>query len=140
LYKGFLPAAKFTLRPSLALSYIGSVTARHSQWASSKLCSVVQGVELLNFHKRALPVFGRVTITLGISPHSSILGILISAIARVVILQRNIVMYCIHFLSISLYYYSHLGFYIAISLLLLLGQYWFDGIHYLRNRYWFTAK
>jgi len=26
----FLPGAKFTLRPSLALSYIGSVTARHS--------------------------------------------------------------------------------------------------------------
>ena len=27
---GILPAAKFTLRPSLAFSYIGSVTARHS--------------------------------------------------------------------------------------------------------------
>ena len=26
----FLPGAKFTLRPSLVLSYIGSVTARHS--------------------------------------------------------------------------------------------------------------
>jgi len=28
--KGFLPAAKLTLCPTLALSYIGSVTARHS--------------------------------------------------------------------------------------------------------------
>jgi len=28
--KGILPAAKFTLRPSFALSYIGSVTAWHS--------------------------------------------------------------------------------------------------------------
>jgi len=27
---GILPAAKFTLRPSLAFSYIGSVNARHS--------------------------------------------------------------------------------------------------------------
>jgi len=27
---GILPAAKFTLRPSTAFSYIGSVTARHS--------------------------------------------------------------------------------------------------------------
>jgi len=27
---GNLPRAKFTLRPSLAFSYIGSVTARHS--------------------------------------------------------------------------------------------------------------
>ena len=27
---GFLPHAKFTLRPSLAFSYIGSITARHS--------------------------------------------------------------------------------------------------------------
>jgi len=30
LRNGILPGAKFTLRPSLALSYIGSVTARHS--------------------------------------------------------------------------------------------------------------
>jgi len=29
--KGILPGAKFTLGPSLALSYIGSVTARHSR-------------------------------------------------------------------------------------------------------------
>ena len=28
---GILPGAKFTLRPSLALCYIGSVTARHSR-------------------------------------------------------------------------------------------------------------
>jgi len=28
--KGILPAAKFTLRPSFALSYIGSITARQS--------------------------------------------------------------------------------------------------------------
>jgi len=27
---GILPSAKFTLRPSLAFSYIGSVNARHS--------------------------------------------------------------------------------------------------------------
>jgi len=27
---GILPRAKFTLRPSLAFSYIGNVTARHS--------------------------------------------------------------------------------------------------------------
>jgi len=31
---GILPGAKFTLRPSLALSYIGSVTAR--QWSSGR--------------------------------------------------------------------------------------------------------
>jgi len=39
-----LPDAKFTLRPSLAFSYIGSeVTARHSnsvRRASTKLCGV----------------------------------------------------------------------------------------------------
>jgi len=29
-YDGILPGAKFTLRPCLAFSYIGSVTARHS--------------------------------------------------------------------------------------------------------------
>ena len=30
IFGGILPAAKFTLRPSLAFSYIGSVTPRHS--------------------------------------------------------------------------------------------------------------
>jgi len=38
---GILSGAKFTLRPSLAFSYIGSITAGHSQCASAKLCGVV---------------------------------------------------------------------------------------------------
>ena len=48
-----MPGAKFTLRPSLAFSYIGSVTARHSSSGrpSAKLCSVVQGVEFRNFRR-----------------------------------------------------------------------------------------
>jgi len=45
-----LPGAKFTLRPSLAFSYIGSVTARHSM-RGRKLCGVVQGMELPNFRR-----------------------------------------------------------------------------------------
>ena len=45
---GILPGAVFTLRPSLAFSYSGSVTARHY---SSKLCGVVQGMELWNFRR-----------------------------------------------------------------------------------------
>jgi len=48
---GILPDATFTLRPSLAFSYIGSVTTRH--WRpSAKLCGVVQGMELRNFRRR----------------------------------------------------------------------------------------
>jgi len=39
---GISPRAKFTLRPSLALSYIGSVTAWHSSSGLAKLCGVVQ--------------------------------------------------------------------------------------------------
>ena len=46
---GILPAAKFTLRPSLVLSYIGSDTAWHS---SSGRCDVVHGMELRNFRRR----------------------------------------------------------------------------------------
>jgi len=50
---GILPGAEFALHPSLAFSYIGSVTARHStwlkQWSSSKLCGVGQGRDLRNF-------------------------------------------------------------------------------------------
>jgi len=41
---GILPSAKFALRPSLAFSYIGSVTARHAR-ASAKLCGVVQRMD-----------------------------------------------------------------------------------------------
>jgi len=40
---GILSGAKFTLRSSLAFSYIGSITARRS---SAKLCGVVQGMKL----------------------------------------------------------------------------------------------
>jgi len=59
---GILLGAKFAFRPSLAFSYFGSVTARHTeQLASGKLCSVEQ---------RAPPIFGRTAITLEIGPHS----------------------------------------------------------------------
>ena len=59
---GILPGAKFTLRPSLAFSYIGSVTARHSSSERQPNCGVEQ---------RAPPTFGWAAITLGIGPHSS---------------------------------------------------------------------
>ena len=59
---GSLPAAKFTLRPSLVLSYIGSITARHSSSGRQPNCGVEQ---------TAPPIFGRATITLGIGPRSS---------------------------------------------------------------------
>jgi len=49
---------KFTLHPSLAFSYIGSVTAYRNRnctalqpRASAKLCGVVQGMELRNFRR-----------------------------------------------------------------------------------------
>jgi len=52
---GNLPRCKFTFLPTLAFSYIGSVTVRAStalqQRTSTKLCSVVQGVELRDFHR-----------------------------------------------------------------------------------------
>ena len=61
-----MPGAKVTLHPpSLALSYFGSVTARHlSSGREPNFC----GVE-----HRAPLIFGRATITLGIGPHSSCL-------------------------------------------------------------------
>ena len=48
---GILLRAKFTLRPSPAFSYIGSVTAR--QWASAKRCGVVQKSNYGTFAKGA---------------------------------------------------------------------------------------
>jgi len=59
---GILPSAKFTLRLSLALSYIDSVTARQSSSGRQPNCGVEQ---------RAPPLFGRAAITLSIGPHSS---------------------------------------------------------------------
>jgi len=60
---GILPGAKFTLRPSLAFSYIGRVTAWHSSSGRQPSCGVEQ---------TAPPIFGRADITLGISLHSSL--------------------------------------------------------------------
>ena len=57
---------KFTLRPSLVFSYIGSVL---QSWASAKLCGVQQ---------RASPIFGRATATLGIGSYSSFFSFLFS--------------------------------------------------------------
>jgi len=59
---GILSGAKFTFRPSLALSYLGSVTARHS---SSKR---QPNFAALNTGRH---LFGRATIALGTGPHSS---------------------------------------------------------------------
>ena len=55
-----LPVAKFTLRPSLAFSYIGTVTEWHSSSGRQPNCGVEQ---------RAPPIFGRAAIRLGIGPH-----------------------------------------------------------------------
>ena len=48
---GILPGATFTLRPSLAFSYIGSVTAQHYSSGRRPNCFVVQGMELRNFRR-----------------------------------------------------------------------------------------
>ena len=63
LRNGIFPGAKFTLRPPhLALSYWQHyyMAVEVEQWTPAKLC----GIE-----HRAPPIFGRVTITLGIGPH-----------------------------------------------------------------------
>ena len=50
---GILPGAKFTLRPSIAFSCIGSVTARQSRsWRQPNFAACynfLQGIELTNF-------------------------------------------------------------------------------------------
>ena len=76
-FRGFLPryrilsGARFTLHPpSLALSYFGSVTARHLSSGREPNC----GIE-----HRAPPIFGRATIRLGIGPHCSFMLFLLSS-------------------------------------------------------------
>ena len=61
---GILPSAKFTLRPSFAFSYIGSVTPRHSS-------SGRQPNFAAWYKEWASHIFGWTAITLGIGAHSS---------------------------------------------------------------------
>jgi len=70
---GISPRAKFTLRPSLAFSYIGSVTARHSCSGVSQ--SLRRGTRngSTELSQRTPPMFGWAAMTLGIGPHSSLL-------------------------------------------------------------------
>jgi len=72
---GIFPCAKFALCPSLAFSYIGSVTAQHSSSGVSQTFwhSTRNGItELL---QRAPLIFSWAAITLGIGPHSSYLSV-----------------------------------------------------------------
>jgi len=74
---GMLPGAPFTLRPSLAFSYIlAAYTARYSSMGVSQTlqCGTRNGITERS--QRAPPVFGRAAITLGIGPHSSLKCIL----------------------------------------------------------------
>ena len=70
---GISPHVKFTLRPSLAFSYIGSVTARHSSSGRQPNCAA--WYKEWNYgtfpEVRAPPIFGWAAITLGIGPYSS---------------------------------------------------------------------
>jgi len=69
---GILPGAILTLRPSLTLSYIVSVTARHLRSGRQRTFAAWYTwngiIELL---QRTPPIFGSAAITLGISAHVS---------------------------------------------------------------------
>ena len=67
---GIFPPAKFTLRPSLAFSYVGSVTARHLKGGRQPNFVHGKGMVLRNF-RRVRHLFGWAAITLGIGAHSS---------------------------------------------------------------------
>jgi len=62
--KGILPGAKLMLRPSLAISYIGSFTARHSSsWRVSQTLQRGTRNGITELSHTAPPVFGRAAIT-----------------------------------------------------------------------------
>jgi len=65
-----LPGAKFTLHPSLAFSYIGSVTARQSTSGERRQPNFAAWYKEWNYRTFA-PRFGRAAIMLGIGSHSS---------------------------------------------------------------------
>jgi len=70
--KGIVPRAKFTLRPSLAFSYVGSVTAQHSRSAHQPNFTVWYKVwNYRTFAPHHFQQILRAAITLSIGPHSS---------------------------------------------------------------------
>jgi len=64
-------AAKFTLRPSLAFSYIGSVTAWHSSSGVDQTLGRGTRNGITELSLTAPPIFGWMAIKLGIGPRSS---------------------------------------------------------------------
>ena len=72
LPNGILLHAKFTLRPSLAFSYIGSVTARHSSSGPPpNFSACYKEWNYGTYTESATPIFGWAAITLCIGPHCS---------------------------------------------------------------------
>jgi len=98
-----LPHAKFTLCPSLAFSYIGSVIAQHSSTRVSQTLRHGTRNGIVELSQRAPPIFGWAAITLGIVPHSSCLDLLWSPY---VIGQTIIFLPCSFFLLLLLYFSS----------------------------------
>jgi len=68
---GILPGAKFTVRPSLAFSYIGTVTVWHSSSGASQTLRHGTRNGIAELLQRATPILGWAAIKLGIGPHSS---------------------------------------------------------------------
>jgi len=64
-----LPRAEFTLRPSLAFSYIGRVTARHSSSRRQPNFAAWYKNRITDLLQRVPPIFSLTSITLGIGPH-----------------------------------------------------------------------
>ena len=69
---GISPHAKFTLHPSLAFSYIGSVTAWHSSCGVSQTLWRGTRNGITELSQRVPLIFGSLAITLGTGPHSSL--------------------------------------------------------------------
>jgi len=67
-----LPRAKFTLCPSLAFSYIGSITAWHSISGVSETLQRGTRNGISELLQRVPSIFGWAAIMLGIGPHSSL--------------------------------------------------------------------
>jgi len=71
---GILPGANFTMRPSLAFSYVLAALL-HSTPAGGISQTLQRGTRngITELSQRVPPIFGWAAITLGIGPHSSLL-------------------------------------------------------------------
>ena len=88
--EGIFPGAKFTLRPSLAFSYVGSLLHGTPAVGISQTLQCGTRNAIMELSQRVPPILGWAAITLDIGPHSSFVLFLLSFLFFLVFSSPNL--------------------------------------------------